>query len=336
VGVKVALAISSKIPALKYGGSERVFLWLASALQRHGIEVTLVCGQWDPSMAHQNLNFQHARSWNQSRDEWIALSRTVDLVHFMGTPPENFPRELPHLCTIHGNGKVGDPFPNNCVFVSQDHAARHSWTEFVHNGLDLSEYPLFDGTRQASLLFLAKARWRVKNLRGAIEIARAARRPLSVIGGRRPIAPWGLFAFHAKFHGEIGGPTKLKVIQESSALLFPVIWEEPFGIAVIEALACGTPAIVANRGAMPEIISPECGRICSSFTDYLQAIDELKKFNDPQACRNRVAQLFSDEVMAEKYVAYYKKISTHNRLRDGQPKTLSNPTRETPGFAELR
>ncbi len=321
--MKIGIAINSQLPALNYGGTERAALWLSRALAEMGHEVSLVC---HPLPGHENSELKHAKclSWPNSSAEWTALWKTHEFLHFMGIPPaDSTYARHPYLVTIQGNGKVNQVFPSNTVFVSANHAKRHGWNEFVHNGLDPAEYPLSRGPRDPALLFLAKARWRVKNLRGALEISRRAGRPYWVIGGRRPWTPWGIFARHAKFFGEIGGTKKLDLIQRSSALLFPVIWDEPFGIAVTEALVCGTPVIASRRGSLPEIISPECGRLCSSMDEYLSAIEELPKFNDPDKCRQRVMDHFTHHKMAEKYLHYYRQILAQGRLREGEPRTQS-------------
>ncbi|HEV7952267.1 MAG TPA: glycosyltransferase, partial [Candidatus Saccharimonadales bacterium] len=108
------------------------------------------------------------------------------------------------------------------------------------------------------------------------------------------------------FSGNLKGPRKNKFISEAKALLFPIDWEEPFGMAVIEALACGTPVIAMNRGAMPEIITHGVNGFLAEneaeFLEYMGRIDEI----DPAACRQSVIDKFSKDVMAESYLARYK------------------------------
>lgn len=98
----------------------------------------------------------------------------------------------------------------------------------------------------------------------------------------------------------------MKFISEAKALLFPVTWEEPFGMAVIEALACGTPVIAMNRGAMPEIIEHGVNGFLANdekeFAEYMERVDEI----DPKECRRTVEERFSAVAMAEAYVERYK------------------------------
>ena len=108
------------------------------------------------------------------------------------------------------------------------------------------------------------------------------------------------------YAGNVSGKQKMKFISEAKALLFPITWEEPFGMSVIEALACGTPVIAMNRGAMPELIEHGVTGFLANteaeFESYLSRVGEL----DPVACRQSVEEKFSGQRMAEQYVERYK------------------------------
>ena len=111
-----------------------------------------------------------------------------------------------------------------------------------------------------------------------------------------------------KFIGNIEGSRKMSIVSRAKALLFPIDWEEPFGMAVIEALACGTPVVAMNRGAMPEIINHGVnGFLAESqadFKKFMQRVDEI----DPYACRKSVENKFSAQKMAQKYLKRYEKV----------------------------
>ena len=98
----------------------------------------------------------------------------------------------------------------------------------------------------------------------------------------------------------------MKFLSEARALLHPIEWNEPFGMVIIEALACGTPVIAMNRGAMSEIIEHGVNGFLAEneeeFASYLDRIDEI----DPAACRRTVEEKFSAEEMAEDYIARYQ------------------------------
>ncbi len=111
-----------------------------------------------------------------------------------------------------------------------------------------------------------------------------------------------------EYIGEVKGETKMRFLSRSKALLFPIDWEEPFGMSVIEANACGTPVVAMNRGAMPELIvhgrNGFLAKTEAQFKKYMQRVDEI----DPAECRKIVAERFSSKVMAEQYLDRYMEI----------------------------
>jgi glycosyltransferase involved in cell wall biosynthesis len=110
------------------------------------------------------------------------------------------------------------------------------------------------------------------------------------------------------YSGSVSGKKKMHFISEAKALLFPIQWEEPFGMAVIEALACGTPVVAMKRGAMPEIIEHGVnGFLANSeeeFAEYMQRVDEIS----PHACRLSVENNFSIDLMVSSYIARYEEV----------------------------
>lgn len=320
----IVFVSQSRLPVDGYGGTERQTLWLAKALIALGHEVSIVaapgssldfcrCIPYEPTSSREDFEKSLPSGW--------------DLVHFQFDPPFAID-SWPAIITCHGNGKAGQVFPANTVFVSRNHAQRHHSEHFVYNGLDLEEYPFFEGPRKSQqLMFLAKASWSVKNLDGAIRLARLSQHTLWVAGGRRGATWRSWFARNAIFGGTIGGAEKIKRLQESKALLFPVIWHEPFGIAVIEAMACGTPVIASALGSLPELIDSSCGFLCRSESEFLDAIANVQRLS-PQACRARVEQHFSSRHSALKYLEYYQRILDHGSL-PGPPAHVGS--HENPG-----
>jgi glycosyltransferase involved in cell wall biosynthesis len=110
------------------------------------------------------------------------------------------------------------------------------------------------------------------------------------------------------YSGGLGGKQKLAFLSHAKALLFPITWDEPFGMAVIEALACGTPVIAMNRGAMPEIIEHGVNGFLANneeeFAAYMDRIDEI----DPAECRASVERKFSASAMADAYAERYRQV----------------------------
>lgn len=308
--MKITHVISTRFPVEGYGGTERVCFWLAKAQAEMGHEVTVLC------KPGSRLPFARTLALPEQVDHLDPLLPPgADIVQLYGSP--GYRVDAPYLVNIGGNGQAGEKFPANTVFVSRNHAERHGWTEFVHNGIDLDEYPL-ERTKENFAVFMAKASWRVKNLKGSIRIARAAGLPLHVGGGKAPF--WQAWRGGVVSHGMVDGAEKLRMLQKASVMLFPVIWEEPFGIAVVEALACGTPVVATPRGALPEILNDSCGVIANSFSGLVEGVAKARRIA-PEACRARVAEAFTHRHMAEKYLFYYKKILSDGKLRDGQPVT---------------
>lgn len=131
------------------------------------------------------------------------------------------------------------------------------------------------------------------------------------------ILPYVLRYPRITYSGNLSGKRKLKFLAEAKALLFPIEWEEPFGMSVIEALACGTPVVAMNRGAMPEIIEHGVTGFLANdeaeFIEYMRRIDEI----DPAACRRAVEKHFSASAMAKAYTARYEQVIKKSNKRNG-------------------
>jgi glycosyltransferase involved in cell wall biosynthesis len=120
------------------------------------------------------------------------------------------------------------------------------------------------------------------------------------------ILPYTLEHEKITYSGNLSFARKMKFLSESRALLFPIDWEEPFGMVVIEALACGTPVVAMKRGAMPEIIEHGVNGFLANnekeFEEYVDRVGEI----DPAACRKSVEDNFSADCMAAAYLERYK------------------------------
>jgi glycosyltransferase involved in cell wall biosynthesis len=295
--LKVALLHDAKFPVQGYGGTERLVWWIAKGLFERGIQVVLACAPGSQCPYAEVVTYEEN-----------GLDRLpADILHYFNTPSEIPDR--PHLVTIGGNGKVGEKFSINTVFVSQNHAYRHGASAFVYNGLDPDEY-LFEVQRDNYLVFLAKASWSVKNVKGAIRIARKSQRTLHIMGGERKFFNgWrGVF-----WEGMVDGKVKADWLSKAAGLLFPVLWHEPFGIAVVEALVSGAPVITTPFGSLPELINSEVGKICLSEAEMVEAVGTLDCYS-PQRCRDWALSKFHYKLMADKYISYYEKILNGNTL----------------------
>jgi glycosyltransferase involved in cell wall biosynthesis len=229
----------------------------------------------------------------------------ADIVHLYATP--RVPLKHPHIITIGGNGKPGETYSPNTVFVSGDHARRHGSTQFVYNGIDPDEFE-YRETKDDYFLFLSKASWKVKGLKTAMELSKRTGIKLRIAGGR------GISLNRKiRYMGMVGGRKKAKLLSGARALLFPIQWEEPFGLVAAEALMSGTPVITSDRGSMPEVVTDEVGFRCSGVDEMEQAIRSIGRIS-PAACRDRAEKLFSDTAMARGYSLKYQEILEHGRL----------------------
>ncbi|MCB9063206.1 MAG: glycosyltransferase [Halobacteriovoraceae bacterium] len=302
-----------KLPVTKYGGTERVVYWLMKALVHLGHNVTLI-GTPDSEVGSIGVKLV---PWvqNESYDWRHLLPHNYDVIH-SSTRYDELVKDLPFLLTIHGIGQIGESFPVNTVFVSKKHAQIHGSDQFVYNGLDMDEYPYVPIKRgQEKFVFLAKASWKVKNLKDCIKAVKKANKHLDVAGGK------GIsFSSNITYRGMIGQQQKMQLLRNSDALLFPVRWHEPFGLAVIEAMTQGLPAIVSPYGSLPELVIPEVGVICENYYSFQQSIIEFPRTFDSDQIRNYTLEHFTSLIMAENYIQKYKKIIDGRQLASVSPK----------------
>jgi glycosyltransferase involved in cell wall biosynthesis len=182
----------------------------------------------------------------------------------------------------------------------------------VHHGIDVDAYPAC-AAKDDYLLCLGRIA-PDKGMHHAIEVARQTKRPLVIAGPvaagaeayyREQVAPW-VDGQKIRHVGPIGGRAKLELIRRAAALLFPIVWEEPFGLVIIEALACGTPVLALRRGAVAEILTDRrVGRAVMWPQDLAEALPEVLTCS-PADCREHVRRHFSLETMARGYEAVYQ------------------------------
>ncbi|MCM0605993.1 MAG: glycosyltransferase [Xanthomonadaceae bacterium] len=307
--MKVLLFHPCQLPPKDYGGVERVVLWLAQGLFERGHEVTIAA--FPDSKLPQGVNLLPVEPTNKNANLLLALKLNqklnYDIVHFMAPPEEGVIEKLgiPSVTTIHGNGVEGEVFPKNSIFLSQDHARRHGSQRFVYNGINPDEYKI-SIKKSDSFLFLSKTSWKVKNLRGAIRYCKEARVILKIAGGNRPyierVKAW-LSGF--SWEGAVTGAKKAELLSEAQALIFPIIWDEPFGLVVIEALMSGTPVIARSRGSLTELVTNEVGVLCKSDEEFVHALKNPPRMS-PEVLRSYAIEKFSHRRMAENYEKSYK------------------------------
>ncbi len=211
--MKIALLHDSILPPKTYGGIERVVINLAYELKRLGHDVTVLTRR-ESDLPGLETAILPADFETCAVDRWIPQG--IDILH--SHQPLKIKPTLPYLITIHGNGQKSERYWPNTSFVSESHARNHGAKYFVYNGIDPAHYP-FSAEKDEYFVFLAKASWRVKNLRTAIALARDLQTTLHVMGGS------GTDDEFVRYHGLVGEDEKLPLLKKAKALIYATNWE---------------------------------------------------------------------------------------------------------------
>ncbi|MGA2388643.1 MAG: glycosyltransferase family 4 protein [Candidatus Sulfotelmatobacter sp.] len=335
------------VPPLLYGGTERVVSWLTEELVRMGHDVTLFASGDSVTTARLvPLSPRALRLDSQCKDpiarhvlmmeQVFSESANFDLIHsHVDYLHFSLSRRTatPCLSTLHGRLDIPDLVPLYQAFremplVSISDAQRKplswaNWQGTVHHGMPRKSLRLMNGSG-GYLAFLGRISPE-KGVDEAIEIARRAGVPLKIAAKIDPadreyfenyIKPL-LNSEFVEFVGEIGYNEKNAFLGNAAGLLFPICWPEPFGLVMIEALACGTPVIGYRHGSVPEVLVD--GVTGFIVPDSAGAVDAVKRLSqiDRKVCRNYFDLHFSDERMALEYMAIYEK------LIHAEPSTLT-------------
>jgi glycosyltransferase involved in cell wall biosynthesis len=230
----------------------------------------------------------------------------------------------PVVHTLHGpwtehNRPLYDLLARHVQLVAISDAQRAAnldlpYAGTVHNGIDLSAYD-FRAEKENSLVYIGRAN-ADKGPKEAITIARRAGLPLHMILKRgeppereyfeREVEP--LLASDVELYENVTHSEKIEILGRASAMVFPIRWPEPFGLVMVEAMACGTPVITTNWGAAPEIVEDGVtGFRRDSEDDLVEMVGHIGEL-DPVACRNRVEKLFSGEAMVRGYEAVFRTV----------------------------
>jgi glycosyltransferase involved in cell wall biosynthesis len=229
---------------------------------------------------------------------------------------------IPYIFTLHGNNNDQYPLDLNTVFVSKNHASRYGSDSYVHNGIDPADYgdPGLDQKRNY-FHFLGDGAWRVKNLRGAIKIAQQSKIKFRVIGGKRFNFNQGIrltFDPRIKFEGLIGGVEKNNLLKGSKGLIFPVLWNEPFGLSIVESLYFGCPVFGTPYGSLTEIIQPNVGITSNSLSALVDAVQNANQF-DSKICHEYVMENFTSTQMTNAYLSKYEMVMNGQQLNKIAP-----------------
>jgi glycosyltransferase involved in cell wall biosynthesis len=334
---QIAPLIESVPPRL-YGGTERIVSYLTEELVRLGHEVTLFASgdsitsselatcctralRLDPSVRdvipHFMLMIDKVR---ERAEEFDVLHFHIDLFHF----PLFRSLAAQTLTTLHGRQDLGDlkPFYSRfsempLISISDDQRKPLPHANFVatiYHGIPAGLHrPSFE--QGSYLAFLGRISPEKRPDR-AIRIARAVGIPLKIAAKvdkvdedyfRNDIAPL-ISGGGVEFVGEINEREKTKFLSEAAALMFPVDWPEPFGLVMIEAMACGTPVLAFRRGSVTEVIEDGVtGKLVDSEEEAVAALPALLSY-DRRTVRQRFEKRFTATRMAKDYVDSYRQL----------------------------
>ena len=304
----VALFARYRLPVRNYGGTQRVIMYLLRGLAAAGHRVTLIAGAGTCAPEAAVIPLSRAQAGAPDLDVRPLLPRRLDVLLSFG-PLAREP-EVPWIRSIHGNQKPGSMGAPNRLYVSRDHARRHGSAAFVYNGIDPSEFR-FEPHKAGYDLFLGRLH-RVKGYRWAIEGTRRTGHRLIIAGGWRPsLRP------RVRYVGTVGGARKAELLAGARCLWMPALWDEPFGLTLIEAMASGTPVLGTRRGALPEIVSDQVGALGDSLDELVELRARIDRIG-PTMCRARVERHFTHHHMAAEYVRMFEGFLTSGELPAGR------------------
>jgi glycosyltransferase involved in cell wall biosynthesis len=328
------------IPPKLYGGIELVVDQLARGFQDAGHDVLLY--------ATGDSTCPVPRDWILPEAEGMRIGMAVpeirhvihayealsdcDVVHdhtVMGPfHAEHYP-DLPVVTTIHGpfNEELTDLYrtiADRVPIVAISHAQRRAAPDVavarvIHHGVDANEFPVGDGSGDAEgpyVLFLGRMNPE-KGAHRAIAIARAAgirvlmaakmREPQEMQYFAEQVEP--LLGLDAVYLGEVSHERKLELLAGASALVFPIRWNEPFGMVMIEAMACGTPVLAFPEGAAPEVVDVgKTGFLCDDEAAMVEAIGRLGELKRSD-CRLSVEGYFSTNRMVAEHIEFFETLA---------------------------
>jgi glycosyltransferase involved in cell wall biosynthesis len=347
--------LTESVPPKFYGGTERVVSHLVEELVRRRHEVTLFASGDSRTSARLVPVTDGALRLSGCQDaiaphvlmleHVMRRASDFDIIHFH-VAPLHFPLArrsvTPHVTTLHGRLDLSELAPLfreyqdiPCVSISDAQRAplpQANWVATVKHGLP-SHLLSFEPGPGSYLAFLGRISPE-KRVDRAIAIARAARQPLRIAAKvdpadsryfEREIRPL-LDDPLVDFIGEIDDHRKREFLSQARALLFPIDWPEPFGLVMIEALACGTPVVAFRGGSVDEVLDDGLtGFIVETVEEAVAAVGRVDAI-DRRTCRAVFEQRFSVGRMAEQYLEVYQRLITNQHAIAGLSEPPCSPS----------
>ncbi|MEA2015127.1 MAG: glycosyltransferase family 4 protein [Actinomycetota bacterium] len=333
--MKIAMLspIAWRTPPRQYGPWENIVSLLTEGLVNQGIDVTLfatadsktrghlvsVCPRGyeeDPEILSKVWECLHISEIFEREEQFDLIHNHFDYLPLTYTGMTT----IPVVTTIHGFSSpkilpVYKKYNKKTFYVAiskADKCPELDYIATIHHGIDLHQFT-FQPDQGKYLLFFGRIH-PDKGTKECIEVARQTRLKLIIAG---IIQDQGYFDLQVKPHldndriiylGSVGPKKRDELLGGAYALLHPVNFDEPFGLSVVEAMACGTPVIAFNRGSMPEIIADGItGFLVHNLDEMVKAVDKVKQLDRLQ-CRKLIKERFSVDRMVQDYIEVYEKI----------------------------
>lgn len=331
--------LNSSVPPVAYGGTELIVSLLTEALIRRGHDVTLFASGDSVTSAELVPGSKYALKDSDilPRERHILSMVNVlnclqrankfDIIHNHCFPEGLAMAALsgrPTLTTFHENLNgmeslfLRDRGWYNTVSNSQEARLpeKERYIGTVYNAIDVSSFPFSDNGGREGYLFFMASLIPYKGTHIAIEVAQRLQRKLVIAGNiseefqeyfRKEIEP-KIDNKLIYYFGEANQAQKRELLVQADCLVAPLSWEEPFGLQLIEAMACGTPAVAFNRGAVPEVIDHgKTGFVVETIEEMVAAIKNVP-WIDRSVCRQHVEQNFDVPILVQNYLNAYEHI----------------------------
>ena len=337
------------VPPRMYGGTELFVAHLAEGLKKKGIDV-VVYANGDSTVKVEVRSLYSKSQWplegeifsnmkDVNHTAWAVANAACDcdILHLNNAPGLANSRlvKTPFVYTVHhphdpGLSDFYSYYPDvHYVTISDFQHSLESMPKIrtIHHGICLKEYP-FREKKEQYLSFIGRLA-PVKGPHLAIAVAKAAGIPLKIAGEVQPLFK-SYYESEIKPHidgkfieyiGEADLEAKNELLGNSTAMLFPIQWNEPFGLVMIEAMACGTPVIALQGGSVAEVVRDGIsGYICAGVGDMIERVRSLSLA--PDRIRKFAEENFSVEVMVKKYLELYRSVHAERLLMPCDPEAI--------------
>ncbi len=280
------------LPVPGYGGTERMAVNLIRGLAERGHEVALLAAPDsrvpEARLVPVDMSVARGRSFAL---EAVVPKGTEVLLSFV--PVHRPPTSVPWIERLGGNRRAHETNIPNTIYVSQDQARRHGGGCWVHNGVDAADFR-FEPRKGDYDLFIGRLH-AVKGYHWAIAGAKRTGRSLRIAGAWRPsVDP------RIRYLGQVGGAEKAELLARARVIWMPALWDDPCPGVLIEAMVSGTPLLGTARASLPELITPDVGRLATTLDEMIDLLPECERIA-PEACRARFERYFTHQVMAAEY-----------------------------------